>query len=388
MTDGVFTIPLFAQLSLEEFEPAVASNGNATKGTSGYASPRRQENSAGLVSIAASVADDLADKNSFVVGPENRALAEAVKSLLHESQSPFNPLVLWGPPGSGKSHVAGGIAQNWRNQNRHVVYTSGADYARGLAAAIENRTTTQWRAQQRSAALFVLEEISQLAGKQAALAELLHTLDAVCGRQGQMVVTSRLPLDRLPAMPEALIARLVGGLVLQMALPGAAARHALVERYAAMRGMHLPALVVRLLADGLAVTPLELLGAVTELSVQSELAGEAITPERVRAFLAERRGVVRPSVRNIASLSAKYFGLKLGELTSPTRRRAVVQARNVAIYLSRQLAGKTLEQLGKFFGGRDHTTILHGYRKIESRSRTDPEVRQALSDLRKMLAHG
>ncbi len=149
----------------------------------------------------------------------------------------------------------------------------------------------------------------------------------------------------------------------------------------------LPAAAAQLLADGLAATAPELFGAVTELAVQCNLDCEPITVDRVRAFLADRRGVLRPSVRSIAALSAKYFNLKLSELTSPTRRRAVVQARNIAIYLARQLAGKSLEQLGDYFGGRDHTTILHGYRTIETRSRTDPTVRRALSELRKMLAH-
>jgi chromosomal replication initiator protein len=383
--DGVFTIPLFADFHLDEFESAAASNGEAERRK--HVSQRVNGDASGSFSTTCNVADCEVE-NSLVVGPENRTLAEAVGSLLYESPSPFNPMVLCGPPGTGKSHVARGLAGHWRDQSRPVVYVTGADYARGLATAIERRGAAAWRTRQRSASLFVLEEIAQLAGKQAALAELLHTIDAVCGRNGQVVVTSRLPLDRLPAMPEALVARLVGGLVLQIAPPGTESRLKLVERFAAMRGEEMPAAAVRQLADGLAVTAPELFGAVTELSVQAKLDGDGITPDRVRRFLAERRGAVRPTVRSIASLSAKYFGLKVAELTSPTRRRAVVQARNVAIYLSRQLAGKSLEQLGKFFGDRDHTTILHGYRTIESRSRTDPEVRQALSELRKMLAHG
>ena len=386
MIDGVYTIPLFADLCLEEFEPRIALD--SSTGQSEYPPHCMNGYSSHASSTAAVAADIAPDKNSFVVGPENHTLAEAVDSLLHESPSPFCPLVLWGQPGTGKSHVARGIARHSQSKNRQVVYASGADFAREMATAIESRATSEWRARQRSAALFVLDEVSQLAGKQAALLELLHTIDAVCGRQGQVLLTSRLPLDRLPAMPEALAARLVGGLVLQVAPPSAAARFVLVERYATMRGVAMSAAAVRLLADGVAGTPPELLGAVTEISLQSRLDGGAITADRVRAYLSGRRGALRPTVRSIASLSARYFGLKVGELTSPTRRRAVVQARNVAIYLSRQLAGKSLEQLGKFFGNRDHTTILHGYRMIESRSRTDPEVRQALSELRKMLAHG
>ena len=106
----------------------------------------------------------------------------------------------------------------------------------------------------------------------------------------------------------------------------------------------------------------------------------------MRTYLATRRGGLRPSVRSITALSAKYFGIRVAELISPTRRRAVVQAQRRHLLIA-QLAGKSLAQLGDFFGGRDHTTVLHGYRTIERRARTDPEVRAALSELTKKLAH-
>jgi chromosomal replication initiator protein len=386
VADGVLTLPLFADLDLDDFEGICARNGDwrpqpyASNGVHGNGSSHRNQN--GATSTGA------VRQASFLAGPENETLVEVVPSLLHESPSPYNPLVLWGTPGTGKSHIARGIVHHWRSQNRHVVYTSGADFARALADAVEGKSTAVWSGQQRDTSLFVLEEVAQLAGKRAALVELLHTIDAVQGRQGQVVLTSRLAPDRLPSMPAALAARLVGGLVLQLLPPSAAVRLALVERFAEARGVALPPAAAQSLAEGLAGTAPELFGALAELSLQCTVDGDPITPERVRAFLADRRGVLRPTVRSIATLSAKYFNLKLGELTSPTRRRAVVQARNVAIYLARQLSGKSLEQLGDYFGGRDHTTILHGYRTIEARTRTDPTVRQALSELRKMIAHG
>ncbi|MEX2142791.1 MAG: DnaA/Hda family protein [Pirellulales bacterium] len=387
MVDGVFTLPLISDLCLEDFEPACAQNGDtralphAAQRVNGDGSSH--SNSTGVAAVVAG-----RHQANYLAGPENRTLVEAVDSLLRESPSPYNPLVLWGPPGTGKSHIALGIARHWRSHDRHVIYTRGADFARGLASAVETKTTAGWSAQQRDTSLFVLEEIAQLVGKRAALNELLHTIDTVQGRQGQVVLTSRLSPERLPGMPAALAARLVGGLVVQLSPPSGAVRLALVQRFAEVRGVSIPAAAARSLADGLAVTAPELFGAVTELSVQCAMDGDPINPERVRAFLADRRGALRPTVRSISVLSAKYFNLKLAELTSPTRRRAVVQARNVAIYLARQLAGKSLQQLGDYFGGRDHTTILHGYRMIEARSRTDPTVRQALSELTKMIAHG
>jgi chromosomal replication initiator protein len=113
----------------------------------------------------------------------------------------------------------------------------------------------------------------------------------------------------------------------------------------------------------------------------------SIDARAVRQWLADRRLQLRPSLRTIAKLAAKYFGLRVAELTSPSRRRAVVQARGIAMYLGRQLTAKSLEQLGNHFGGRDHTTVLHNYRSIEARLCSDPTTRRAVSDIRKALAH-
>jgi chromosomal replication initiator protein len=317
-------------------------------------------------------------------------LVEAANSLLTEATSHYNPLVLCGPPGCGKSHFAGGLARHWRSQDRHAVYVSGADFARSFATAIANRSTADWRSRQRDVSLFVLDDLTQLSGKQAALDELWRTIDALLANQSQIVVTSRLAPKHIPGMTDALAARLSAGLIVYVAGPGPAARLELVRRFSEVRGAPLEGMAARALADSMTATAPELFGVVNELTVEAELDTAAITADRVRKYLGggSRVNGSRPTIRAIAALSAKYFGLKLSELISPTRRRAVVQARNVAIYLARQVAGSSLEQCGKYFGGRDHTTILHGYRTIESRARTDPAVRQALVELRQMLAQG
>jgi chromosomal replication initiator protein len=385
--DGVFTIPLSADLWLEDFESSCALAGPMSS------MPPHQVNGNGLSPqanrprAAQARCGPRNQVTDFIAGPENQLLGEAVQSLLSDMPSPYNPLLVYGVPGTGKTHIVQGLCRHWRFRDRHALYSTSADFARGLAGAIEQKTVAIWRAAQRDTSLFVLEEVNHLSDKPAAMGELQQIIDAVAAQQGQVVLTSRLPPDRISGLPKPLAARITGGLVVHVAPPAAAARRAIVSRFAEQRGMDLPQAAARALADGLSVTVPELYGALTELGVQSNMDGSQIDSATVRAYLAARRGGVRPSVRSIAAVSAKYFGIRVADLVSPTRRRAVVQARNVAIYLSRQLAGKSLEQLGDFFGGRDHTTVLHGYRTIERRARTDPEVRTALSELTKKLAH-
>ena len=330
----------------------------------------------------------------FIAGPENRLAAVAVASLLEETPSRFNPLVIHGPSGTGKTHLAYGLAQSWAarrdgpesNSADDIVYLPAIDFANDLAAAIERETMPEFRRRFRGASLLVIEDLTQLATRRPAQQELVHTLDAVIDGGGQVVATSRVPPAAISSFAPELCSRLTGGLVVPLLPPGPATRQALIERLATSRNIDLPAAAVRLLADGVEGTAPELLGALSELHVQADLDGEPIDTARVRRWLAGRQLRLQPSLRTIARMSAKYFGLRVADLSSPSRRRSVVRARSVAMYLARQITSKSLEQLGLHFGGRDHTTVLHSYRTVEAQVCTDPAVRRAVSDIRKLLA--
>ncbi len=128
-----------------------------------------------------------------------------------------------------------------------------------------------------------------------------------------------------------------------------------------------------------------LVSALLELELETRMSGTAIDQQRVRQFVAERRSANMPSLRDIACLTARYFGLTLAQLKSPLRRQPLVAARGVAMVLSRDLTNKSLEQIGAFFGGRDHTTVLHGCRRTEKLFRRDRGTRQAIVELKRLL---
>ena len=226
------------------------------------------------------------------------------------------------------------------------------------------------------------------ADRPAAQTELLHALDELESRDAPVVITSRLPPAEMHQLPAALRSRLTGGLEVPLSPPGAEARIVILERLAAERGIKLAPGAAQLLATGLYATVTELRGVLIELEMESphpQGTHPVISTERVRRFLAARRARLRPSLQQVASCVAKYFGLKRSQLCGSSRRQQVAFARSVAIYIGRQLTGKSLQALGEYFGGRDHTTILHSYRTIETRLADDRQLRSAVLNLRKLL---
>ncbi len=323
----------------------------------------------------------------YVAGPENRLADHALRAFMRRETACYSPLVVYGPHGAGKSHLARGLAAWWSEHHPHdpIGCLPAGEFAREHAAATAQHRLDAWRQQKQQLSLFVLEDLGQLASKRAAQHELQHLLDALADRETPVLVTGRsLPMQSVALVP-ALRSRLSAGLVVPLSLPGPATRRAILERLAKARGLALSQRAIHSLADSLAVNVPTLISALLELELEARTSGRRIDHHRVREFLMQRDNARQPNLRQIASQTAKYFGLSLADLKSPNRRQPLVAGRGVAMYLARQLTDKSFEQIGAFFGGRDHTTVLHGCRRTESLLARDRALRQAVAEVRRLL---
>ena len=263
------------------------------------------------------------------------------------------------------------------------------DFARELAEAIETQAVEEFRAKYRTAALLVFEDLGMLAtrksGKLSAQEEFIHTLDALLAEDRWVVVTASASPAELAGILPALQSRLTAGLSIPLLPPGPETRLAILRQLATLRKVQLPEPVAQLLAEGLAGTVPELAGALLQLIMRARVGNDEIDLPSAKRFLARRKHAHQPTLHEIALATARHFSLKLADLRSPVRRRSLVTARGVAVYLMRHLTGASLQEIGSYFGGRDHTTVIHSCRKTEELMQSDPAIGEAIAALQSEL---
>ena len=366
MVDGVFTIPLSDLRSH-------ADDGHADDG---HADDPLCRSTSGVAAVPI-----------FWAGDENGLAAAAAHAVFRQPDCSFNPLVVCGPSGIGKTQLSRALLHHWKQAHKRsrVVYQSGAQFARQYADAIETQSLDEVRRGNHRADLFVLDDLGQLADKPLVQAELVRTLDAVIGLSGQALVTSSDDPARMPKLLPSLRSRLRGGLIVPLAKPGVQTRRAILHWLALEREIDLTADAAGLLAERIDGTAAMLSGALMALHAAGA-GDEVIDLAQCRKYLSRSAKQQQPTLRAIAVATARHFSLKISDLRGPRRMRAIATARGVAMHLSRRLTDHSLQQVGEYFGRRDHTTVLHNCRKTQRLSLIDGSVRQAVEEVSTTLS--
>lgn len=325
----------------------------------------------------------------LILGPENRTVFSAVQALL-SATTPWGQVVLfYGPCGCGKSSLAHGLVTLWkqRQSRRSAKYVAATDFARELAEAIDTKTADEFRLRYRRLTLLAVDDVQLLRGRIAAQEELARTFDVLVDGGASVVMTATAAPERLDGLIPHLQSRLVAGLAVPVVLPGVDTRRHILRVLASRRHLVLPDDVLEALTDGLRGGIPALVGALVRLEAAAQMDGQPITVETVRRVLKARGSRARPSIAEIATAAAKYFSLQVRDLRGPSRRQAIVTARDVAMYLARTVTRASFHQIGQYFAGRDHTTVAHACRKTERLLASDGLVRSAVDHLRERLEY-
>ena len=323
--------------------------------------------------------------DNFVVAPSNRLAHAACVAICEAPGKAYNPLFLHGTVGLGKTHLLQAICH--RLLNRHtdfkILYLSCESFVNQFIASVERGEIEDFRYHYRHLDVLVVDDIHFLAEKERTQEEFFHTFNTLYQAQGQVILSSDSPPREIPHLEERLISRFKWGLVARLDKPGFETRVAIVTKKARMRGVALPEDVTRYVARSIDTNIRELEGAVTRVAAQATLTGAAITLDMARRVLADTL-VRRPhatTVPEIMGAVTRHFSIRVADLQGKKRNQSIALPRQICMYLARERTKLSLEEIGGYFGGRDHTTVLHATRKIEDHLKNNGDLRATIDSL-------
>jgi chromosomal replication initiator protein len=321
---------------------------------------------------------------NFVVGPSNRFAHAASLAVAESPARSYNPLFIYGGVGLGKTHLMQAIGTHIikHNPQTKVTYISSEKFTNQLINAIQYRTTTKFRETYRSVDILLIDDIHFIAGKEATQEEFFHTFNSLYDAHKQIVLSSdRSPKD-IPTLEERLVSRFEWGLVTDIQAPDLETRIAILNKKMEQNSIAVPEEVVFFIADKIKLNIRELEGALIRVVAYASLTNEKITLDLTRSvlkdMLLEEKKV---SIDEIQKKVASFFDIRLWDLKAKKRNRAVVYPRQIAMYLARTFTDFSLPDIGEYFGGRDHTTVLHAYEKIRQDLQRDPKLKDSLDKL-------
>lgn len=330
--------------------------------------------------------------DQFVIGPGNRFAHAAALAVCEAPAKNYNPLFIYGPVGLGKTHLMQSLAQEigLRNPDFKILYITSEKFTNQLISAIQTRSTQQFRNRYRTLDLLLIDDIHFIAEKEATQEEFFHTFNTLYDAHKQIVVSSDRPPKDIPGLEERLVSRFGWGLVTDIQPPEFETRVAILKKKMERETTLVPDDVLFFIASKIKSNIRELEGALIRVVAYCTLTGESISlkiaQEVLRASLREEEQKV--SIDQIQRTVADYFHTPVSELRSKRRTKSIVRPRQIAMYLIRSLTEHSLPEIGEYFGGRDHTTVLHACQKIGAEESREPGTQRLLKELREMLIKG
>ncbi|WP_183933902.1 chromosomal replication initiator protein DnaA [Sphingomicrobium lutaoense] len=317
--------------------------------------------------------------DTFVIGKANEVAATAAKTLASTEKVGFNPLFIHGGTGRGKTHLLHAIGQAFLESHpgKSVVSMSAEKFMVEFVRALKQNDTIGFKQRLRSADLLLIDDVQFIAGKDSTQEEFFHTMNEIINAGRRLVITSdRAPQD-LDGIAPRILSRLSWGLVADINPADYELRLNIIEaKLEALPGVDMPRAVVEFLARRITNSIRELEGALNRIAAYAMMTGRDIDVPFVEEVLANvlRANQRRISIDEIQTQVAEHFRIRKAEMSSARRAREVARPRQVAMYLSKQLTPKSLPDIGRRFGGRDHTTVIHAVKQIERLRAADSEL--------------
>ena len=355
---------------------------------------RVEARTAPVVDLPGSPLDTRFTFDSFVVGKPNELAHAAARRVAEGGQVTFNPLFLYGGVGLGKTHLMHAIAwetQAMRPESR-VLYLSAEQFMYRFVQALRFKDMHSFKEQFRSVDVLMVDDVQFIAGKNSTQDEFFHTFNALVDQGKQIVISADRAPGEIEGLEERIRSRLQWGLVVDLHPTDYELRLGILQSKAetqlkTMPDVQMDAGVLEFLAHRISSNVRVLEGALTRLFAFASLVGREINLDMTQECLADilRASERKVTVEEIMRQVADHYHLRMSDLLSPRRARSVARPRQVAMFLSKMLTSKSLPDIGRRFGGRDHTTVIHAVKRVEELKMTDSQIAEDVELLRRML---
>ncbi len=326
---------------------------------------------------------------SFVEGKSNELARAAATQVADNAGRSYNPLLLYGGVGLGKTHLmhAVGNALLQKNPNANILYLHSQRFVQNMVKALQSGTMDQFMKLYRNVDALLIDDIQFFAKKMRSQEEFFHVFNGLLERNKQMVLTSDKYPREIDGLEERLQSRFVYGLTVEVEAPDLETRVAILMKKAEVEGVRLEQDVAFFMSERIRSNVRELEGALRRVIANARFTGSRITVDQVKRTLRDLFAIQgrQVSIENIQKVVAEYFNIKISDLLSKRRNRSIARPRQVAMALAKELTSHSLPEVGDAFGGRDHTTVLHACRKIDSLKGSSPDVSEDYKNLTRLL---
>jgi chromosomal replication initiator protein len=327
---------------------------------------------------------------NFVVGPSNRFAYAAAMAIAEQPGDQYNPLFVYGGAGLGKTHLLQAVSLHCRDLHRglNARYVTSEHFTNDFIDGIRRKRMAEFKSHYRNVDVLLLDDIQFLEGKEQILEEFFHTFNDLYEAGKQLVFSADRPPRSLVNLEDRVRSRFEWGLTTDIQPPDIETRLAILKRNAAFAPQRVPEPVLEFIADRVVDNIRELEGALTRITAYAALTHQSIDLEMAADVLqdlgpAQTAAPIGPT--QILAATSAAFGVTVADLEGPSRRQPLARGRQVAMYLCRELTDLSLPKIGQLFGGRDHTTVLHGVNTVKRLMQTDQELLKRVTALLQSL---
>ncbi|MBR6442920.1 MAG: chromosomal replication initiator protein DnaA [Clostridia bacterium] len=327
---------------------------------------------------------------SFVVGNANRFAHAAALAVAESPAEAYNPLFIYGGVGLGKTHLMQAIGHfiHQMDPTKKILYMTSENFTNELISAIQMKKTYEFREKIRKVDVLMVDDIQFIAGRESTQQEFFNTFNELHNANKQIILTSDKPPKDIQRLEERLCSRFEWGLVADIQRPDVDTRVAILREKTMQENITVDDEVLQLIASKIDSNIRELEGCLTRLVAYSTLVKEPITVdlcERALKEVFDSRRHKQITAELIMQTVSDYYGLTLDDMTGPTRKREITVPRQIAMYLTREMTGMSLPQIGNVFGGRDHTTVLHSCKTVEANMTANTDIRAVVEDIKNLV---